>query len=895
MKEYLKYPHSLKIKEVLDELVTNINGLTNKDAQERLTVYGLNEIQEGKSISIFLTILKQFKSWLVIILIIAAIISWFAGHVLDTWLIIAVVFINAGIGFLQEYRADKAIDSLRKIIVKTAKVLRDGKLITVLSSQLVPGDVLVLEEGDRISADGRIIQSKNFRTIEASLTGESLPISKKEEIYAEETVLADRKNMVWKGTFVAGGYAKVVITGTGIKTAIGDISETLGKIEVKRTNFRKKTDVLAKHMSIIAISSAVLIFLIGYFYRNFELEEILLISIAALVAAVPEGLPAVISIVLAIGANRMAKRNAIIREFTATEALGAVTVILTDKTGTLTQNSLTVKKVFIPGTFDYTVTGVGWFPVGNFMQQKTIIDAENNSVLQKLLKIAAVSNNSEFRHDKQANTYELIGDPTEGALSVLARKGGMRREHFQQYKLDDLPFDSTIKLRATLIKENNHHELYVIGAPEKLLKRSISILTSHGESRLKKKEKEQIQQKISEWSNHSMRVIALAYKRQKTDKIDKEDIDDLIFVGITGMIDPPRSDSKEAVEKCKLAGIRVIMVTGDHVNTAVAMAKTTGIIDVIDENDILALTEQQLLRLDKDDFDKAIRNISVFARLTPKMKLKIAKRLQAMGHLIAMTGDGVNDAPALKQADVGISMGIMGTDVARDSSDVVLADDNFATVVNAVEEGRIVFTNSRQTSFFLVTTNIAESVTLLVSILLGLPLPLTATQILWLNLVTDGVTDMALATEPGHGEIMKTSPLLKNENILNKKVLPFLFINVVLMVGLSLAAFYYYMNISIEKSRTGVFIIMAFTQLFNVFNLRSIHKSVFEIGIFSNKYINLAVSISIILLIMVTEVPILTTLFNFKSLYIVDLIILFALSSSVLWAGELYKLINKKK
>ncbi|NOQ92083.1 MAG: HAD-IC family P-type ATPase [Flavobacteriaceae bacterium] len=893
MKKYITYPHSLKIKEVLNELVTNSNGLTHKDAQERLTVYGLNEIPEGKSISFFLLILKQFKSWLVIILIIAAIISWFAGHVLDTWVIIAVVFINACIGFFQEYRADKAIASLKKMIVKTAKVLRDGKLITVLSSQLVPGDVLALEEGDSIPADGRIIHSKNFRTMEASLTGESLPLSKKEEIYPKDTALADRKNMVWKGTFVAGGYAKVAITGTGINTAIGSISETLGKIEVKRTNFMKKTDVLAKQMSIIAITSSILIFLVGYFYRNFEVEEILLISIAALVAAVPEGLPAVISIVLAIGANRMAKRNAIVREFTATETLGAVTAILTDKTGTLTQNSLTVKKVFLPGISDYTVTGVGWFPVGNFIQQKTIIDVENNSVLQKLLKIAAASNNSEFRHDKQANTYELIGDPTEGALSVLARKGGIRHEHFQQYKLDDLPFDSTIKLRATLIKENNHHELYVTGAPEKLLERSISILTSNGKSKLKKKEKEQIQQKISEWSNHAMRVIALAYKLQDSNIIDEDAIDNLVFVGITGMIDPPRTDSKKAVEKCKQAGIRVIMVTGDHVNTAVAIAKTTSIIDDVAENEVVALTEQQLLLLDKDEFDKAIRNISVFARLTPKMKLKIAKRLQAMGHLIAMTGDGVNDAPALKQADVGISMGIMGTDVARESSDLVLADDNFATVVNAVEEGRIVFTNSRQTSFFLVTTNIAESITLVVSILLGLPLPLTATQILWLNLVTDGVTDMALATEPGHGDIMKTSPLLKNENILNKEVLPFLFINVFLMVGLSLAAFYYYINVSIEKGRTGVFIVMAFTQLFNVYNLRSIRKSVFEIGLFSNKYINFAISISIILLILVTEVPTLATLFHFKSLYIVDLIILFTLSSTVLWAGELYKSLTK--
>ncbi len=895
MKKYLKYPHSLSRKSVIDELRTNTKGLSNKDAQERLRTYGPNEIPEAKSISLFLLILKQFKSWLVIILIVAAIISWLAHQVLDTWVIVAVVFINAAIGFIQEYRADRAISSLRKMIVKTAKVLRNDMLITILSSQLVPGDVLVLEEGDSIPADGRIFQSKNFRTMEASLTGESLPVSKKEIIYAKDTALADRKNMVWKGTYVAGGVAKVIVTGTGIKTAIGDISETLGKIEVKRTNFMKKTDVLAKHMSLIAISSAALIFLIGYFYRQFEIEEILLISIAALVAAIPEGLPAVISIVLAIGANRMAKRNAVVREFTATETLGAVTAILTDKTGTLTQNSLTVRKVFVPGSMEYTVTGVGWFPAGNFMLEKTIIDVDKNSNLQKLLKIAALSNNSEFRHDKETNTYELIGDPTEGALAVLARKGGISSQNIQQNKLDDLPFDSVIKLRATLIKEDEHQELYVTGAPEKILERSISVIRTNGESKLQEKEKEQIQQKIAEWSNHSMRVIALAYKRQDAEEINEAAIDDLVFVGLTGMIDLPRPDAKEAVEKCKQAGIRVIMVTGDHVNTAVAIAKTTGIIEDIIENDVVALTEQQLLRLDKNEFDKAIRNISVFARLTPKMKLKIAERLQAMGHLIAMTGDGVNDAPALKQADVGISMGIMGTDVARDSSDVVLADDNFATVVNAVEEGRIVFTNSRQTSFFLVTTNIAESVTLLVSILIGLPLPLTATQILWLNLVTGGVTDLSLATEPGHGEIMKTRPLLKNENILNKEVVPFLIINVGLMVGLSLAAFYYYMSDNIEKARTGVFMIMAFTQLFNVFNLRNIHKSVFEIGLFSNMYINLAVGVSVLLLILVVEVPVVATLFNFKTLEIVDLIVLFGLSSLVLWAGELYKFVNRIK
>jgi Ca2+-transporting ATPase len=407
--------------------------------------------------------------------------------------------------------------------------------------------------------------------------------------------------------------------------------------------------------------------------------------------------------------------------------------------------------------------------------------------------------------------------------------------------------------------------------------------------KLNKEKKERIQHKIDEWSHHAMRIIALAYKKQDSKSIDEKGIDDLVFVGIVGMIDPPRPDSKKAVKKCKEAGIRVIMVTGDHINTAMAIAKVAGIVEGGVESDVNALTENQLLQLDNDEFDEAIRNVSVFARLTPKMKLKIADRLQKMGYLIAMTGDGVNDAPALKQADVGISMGIMGTDVARETSDVVLADDNFATIVNAIEEGRIVFTNSRQTSFFLVTTNIAESVTLILFIILGLALPLTATQILWLNLVTDGVTGIALATEPGHNHISKSNLSMKNENILTKEILPFLFINISLMVGLSLITFFYYIGDSLEKARTGIFIVMAFTQLFNVYNLRSMQQSAFNIGFFSNKHINIAVGFSGLMLVFVTEIPWLASIFHFQSLYIIDFIVLFILSSSVLFSGEIYK------
>jgi Ca2+-transporting ATPase len=887
-------PYLKEAEKLMEELASGPKGLKASEVDKRLEYYGLNELPERRSRSLFNLIIKQFKSGLVLILFLAALISYFAGEVIDSWVIIVVIIINAGIGFSQEYRAEKAISSLKKMILKTAKVLRDGHLVNLDAKHLVPGDIIILEEGDQIPADARIIEARNFRCIEAALTGESLPISKTEACLPEDCPLADQKNMVWKATFVAGGYAHAVVTGSGENTAIGDISIMLEKIKEKRSNFLQKTDVLAKQMSIIAIGSAGLLFLVGYFFRGFEMQEILLTSIAALVAAVPEGLPAVLSIVLAIGANRMAKRNAIVREFTATETLGAVSAILCDKTGTLTQNSLTVRKVFIPGESEIRVTGEGWFPAGNFIRNNAIIDPASSSRLEKLLRIAGISNNSEIHYNTDKNSYELIGDPTEGALLVLARKGEFDPSIFQKDKLDDLAFDSKLKLRVSLIKDEAGHELFLSGAPEELLKRSSKILGIKGETELSRVDRSEIQSIISDWSNQAMRVIALSYKKTDLNKIDSTSIDELVFVGLAGMLDPPRPETKAAVEKCRKAGIRVIMLTGDHVNTAVAVAKACGIIEEDSRGGVIALSENQLESLNENEFEDALKKISVFARLTPAMKLKIAAKLQNMGYLIAMTGDGVNDAPALKQADVGISMGIMGTDIARESSDVVLADDNFATIVKAVEQGRIIFSNSRQTSIFLVTTNIAESITLIVSIALGFPLPLTATQLLWLNLVTDGVNDMALATEPGHGDIMDHRTFEKQENILNKEMLPFLFINVFLMVGLSLLTFSYYKEDGLEKARTGVFMIMAFTQLFNIFNLRSINESVFKIGLFSNRYINLAIMTSLILLLVVSEVPFIAYLFHFQSIEMMDLAILFGLSSSVLWAGELYKFTKNK-
>jgi P-type Ca2+ transporter type 2C len=890
--------HAEDVQTVFTHLETDNSGLDSAAVAERLKKYGYNEIPEGKKVSWVWLLVKQFKSVLILILILAAIISGVSGHIVDVYVIVAVILINALIGFIQEMRAENAVASLKKMIVTKARVLRDGTSHIIPARELVPGDIIILEEGDSIPADARLIESKNLRTIEASLTGESVPTGKVTDRMPENAVMADQKNMIWKGTFVAGGFAKAIVCGTGMNTAIGDIAKTLTSIKAVRTNFQKKSDKLGRQMGLIAVASCILLFLVGYFSGNYETEELLLVSIAALVSAIPEGLPAVLSIVLAIGSHRMARRNAIIREFTSVETLGAVTTIITDKTGTLTQNKLTAQRVMVFGEPDIEVSGEGWIPLGNFTQIDKVLEPDEHPAIRQLLRIAAFSNNSTIKHNTEKDTYELLGDPTEGALLVMAKKGGTDPTHLEASKIDDIPFSSATKYRATLFDAGEDREILVVGAPEQIIQLCTAAQTRHGNKELDEVSATEIRAKIDEWSGDAMRVIGLAYKKVSKDKsnLAEEDVNDLVFAGVVGMIDPPRPDVKTSVEHCIKAGIRVIMATGDHINTALSIARATSIVENLGQT-VQALTEHQLSQLDEREFDEAIRTVNVFARLTPRMKLRIAERLQAMGELVAMTGDGVNDAPALKKADVGVAMGIMGTDVARDASKVVLADDNFSTIVNAVEEGRIVFTNARQTSFFLLTTNFAEILTLASVVALGYPIALTATQILWLNLVTDGFVDKALAAEHGHGDSLTEKPVKKDENILNKEVIPFLLIMSVLMTCLSLAVYFYYLEgneENINKARTGVFIIMAFTQLFNVFNMRSLKQSIFTIGVFSNKYINIAVLISVIIQVVLIETPFFERVFKFEYVSLKDFLTLAALSSTVLMAGELYKFFRKR-
>ncbi|MFH1823196.1 MAG: HAD-IC family P-type ATPase [archaeon] len=875
--------HAHETNKVLKELSTTEKGLTNGQIKERLEKYGYNEIKDKKSKNPILIFLKQLNSFFVYILIAAAVISFILQNLIDGYVIAAVILINAFIGFFQEDKAEKSIKALKQMIVLQAKVFRNGELVQIPAKELVPGDIISIEEGDRIPADARLLEVKNFSTVESSLTGESIPVEKNIKILPEKTLVADCKNMIWMGTFVASGTAKAIVIGTGMNTEIGKIAEEIKKIKSVKTHFEQKITQLAKKIGIVAIIGALLIFLVGFFIRGFKFLEIFLFTIASLVAIIPEGLLAIVTIVLAIGAFRMAKRKAIIRNLAATETLGVVNTIITDKTGTLTQNTMNVRKIILPYEEVINVSGKGWEPIGDFSQKNSIISPMKNLALDKLLHISAICNNSKLIKKK---TYEILGDPTEGALVVLAQKAGLKKEMFK--RLDDFPFNQELKYRASLsvLVQDKKKEIFVVGAPEAVLKQSSFFVQGKLRKKIFANDKKQFLSEIDSLTKKGMRVLGFAYK--EGNELSEKEINNLTFVGVVGIEDPPRPEVKEAIAKAKQAGIRIIMATGDHKGTALAIAKEIG----LDGDKVL--TEQELSKLSNKQFDKVINEVCVFARLTPKTKLKIAEHLQKQGKIVAMTGDGVNDAPALKKADIGIAMGIIGTDVARESSSIVLADDNFASIVNAIEEGRTVFINTKQATAFLVTTNLAEEATILATLFLGFPLPLLPTQILWLNLVTDTAPALALATEKSHHDVLEEGPRKPKENLLSKDTIPFLVINIIVMAVLALIAFKFFLPTGVETARTAAFVAMSFTQLFNVFNMRSLTKSVFKINFFGNKYVLYAFLVSVGFVLLAIYVPFFQGILGFAHLGIVEMLILFGCSSLVLWVVEGYKLIKKK-
>jgi len=886
----MNYWHAKEMKQVFSELKSSEKGLNEKEVAKRLEEYGKNQIVKEKKPLAILKLLKQFNSPLIYILFVAMIISFIFDHLIDAYVILAVVLINGFVGFIQERKAERAISALKKMIVSYAKVYRNSEIVKIPASQIVPGDVILIEEGDKIPADARLFEINNFRTQESSLTGESYPEEKALKIFDEKNHLGDRKNMVFMGTLVVSGNAKAIVVGTGNKTEIGVVAKSIQEIVQPKMHFNKKVNQLAYQMGAFAVLGAFLIFLIGYFIRGLEFSEIFLFTVAAIVSGIPEGLPAVLIIVLAIGARRMAKRNAVIRHLPAVETLGVATVIATDKTGTLTSNSLAVEEI-VTSEGNFSVSGNGWEPKGKFYEwsSKKLIDINKFSSLKKMFMISRLCNKSNlFKKDKG---YEIVGDPTEAALLVLGKKAGLVKKELNKQVLDDFPFSSELKFRGNLIENSKGREIFVVGAFEKVLDKSSKILKNGKILNINNNVKEEFLSKAESMAQKGFRVLALAYREVKADAFSKELVQNMVFVGFVGMKDPLRKGIKESIQKTRDAGIRVIMKTGDHKATAVAIAKEIGLIKEKEK----VLTERDLEKLSEVEFNKVIKEVNIFARVTPKMKMRIVQGLQEQGEVVAMTGDGVNDAPALKGADIGVAMGIIGTDVAREASEVVLADDNFSSIVNAIEEGRTVFRNVRRTSFFLITTNVAEHLTLIGSLILGMPLPILPIQLLYLNLVTDGVNDVALAMEPSHQDVLKSKPKDKEEKILNKSLIPFLLITASLMIAATIPIFKYFLLEGLDKARTATFVSISMFQLFNVFNMRSLKSSLFKIGVFSNKWLVGSIIVSFSLMLGIIYIPWISGIFSFVALSLREFLVICLIASSVFVVGEIYKRVRYGK
>ncbi|RNL94519.1 HAD family hydrolase [Sinomicrobium pectinilyticum] len=901
-----KHPyHSISSKEALEKVSGKPEGLSSEEAQKRQEEFGKNKLEEKGGMNPLVLFLKQFKDFLILILFVAAGVAWWADQMADVYIIVAVILFNAIMGFTQEYKAEKAIKAIKSLGQKHAFVLRDGEEREISSEDVVPGDIVILKEGNTIPADGRLLETKELRTAEASLTGESMPVDKNPNAVEEDAAIGDRFGMVWKSTNVVNGRGKAVVTAIAGNTEIGKIATSMDKMEMQDSNFRKKTNLLGKQMAVIAIITAVIIFSLGYWLQDYEFREILLVTIAVLVSTIPEGLPAVISIVLAIGANSMAKQKALIREFTATEMMGSVSVILADKTGTITQSILVVKKIFTGSGKEITVSGTGYQLEGKFTENSEEFHLKENPVERKLSAIAAFCNDAHITRRKKDKTEEhdeepgVTGDPTEVAMLVLSKKSKIKeKEPYTQYKLlDDLPFKSEQKFRASLVDTGEGPEIFVIGAPERILALSKEYLTPEGPQKLHKEKKKEIREKMDNYADQALRVLALGYKKtEKKADLSHDDIENLTWVGITGIIDPPAKGVPEAIEECKTAGIRVVMVTGDHKKTATAIAREIGILTGEEKEGEypVSLTTKEL-DVEDEKFDRYVENVNIFARMNPDTKLRIAERLQTKDTLIAMTGDGVNDAPALKRADVGIAMGKRGTDVAKDAAEIVLQDDNFSSIVNAIREGRTVFNNVKITSYFLLTTNFAFAIAFIFGMSIGWPLLFTAAQILYVNLITDGIMDVALATEQGHGDSMHHPPVKKSEKILKWDILPYLLLVSAVMVTLTLLSFQYYLPQGEVMARTGAFIIVSTTQLFNAYNMRSLRLSVFKIGMLSNHWVNIAFIVAIILQVLVIKIPFLRDFMGFEDLPYTHILIMMALSSLIVGVGELYKYLKFKK
>jgi len=877
--------HAEKAEEVLKFLNTDVNGLSSEEAERRLREYGPNVLQEKKRAGPFEIFLRQFKDVFVLMLIAAIIVSLLSAYVkgaeatledyADAITILIIVLLNATVGFVQEYRSEKAMEALKEYAAPRARVIRDGRETVIPAEQVVPGDILLLESGDRVAADARVIEAYDLQTNEAVLTGESTPVEKHTEPVRADAPVGDRKNMVFMGTHVIYGRGKAVVTATGMKTEFGRIAGMIQEAEEKPPPLKVKLNKFAKNLTKFIILVCAIIFILELIREPAALEpknliDYFMVVVALAVSAVPEGLPAIVTIALALGARELAKHNAVIRRLAAAETLGSTTVICSDKTGTLTKGEMTVRRIFC-GKQTVEVTGSGYEPSGEFILNSDPIDPKGNDSLSLILRIAALCNNSRLEND--GGQWRITGDPTEGALVVAAYKAGLRREDLEkQYpRLGEVPFSSERK-RMTTIHSSPDGEIYayIKGAPEIILERCSRIYEDGRERELTKHEKENILKINEEYASNALRVLAFAYRKlpKPKERYGEEIENNLVFVGLMGMIDPPREEAIEANRLCKKAGIKTVMITGDHKLTAVAVAKEIGIL----EEESLVLTGEELDRMSNEEFEKIVEDVRVYARVSPEHKLRIVRALKKKGHIVAMTGDGVNDAPALKEADIGVAMGITGTDVTKESADMILMDDNFATIVNAVKHGRIIYDNIRKFAFFLMRSNFDELAVIATFALLGMPLPLTAAMILWINLVTDGGPATALSFDPPLEDVMNRPPRDPKQGILYGRLLQIIISFICQYLGTTgifiLVYEYGFLAEGLSQAeRLALARSMCFTQatlreLMIVWNCRSERKSAFRLSWTSNKFLLVSVIVSIMGTVALLYVPFLQVMFG---------------------------------
>ena len=875
---------TLAPEEVLQELGTRPAGLSAKEAEERLERYGENILQEEGRETKLQVFLRQFKGVLIAILVIAAVVSFFVGEPQDAAAILIIVILNALLGYSQEWQAGEAIEALKKMLVQRAVVIRDGEQQEIDASAIVPGDVVVLEMGDRAPADLSIINETSLQVDEAALTGESVPVDKARGSLPPATALAGRNNMVFAGTTVVNGRGQGVVVATGMETEFGKIAGLSQMITAEETPLSRQMNIFGRDIGFIALGIAALAVIVG-FLQGREILEMFLVGVSLAVAVIPEGLPAVVTLTLAIGIRTMMQKNCLIRRLPASETLGAVSVICTDKTGTLTRNEMVVVRVKTP-TLDLAVTGTGYTPEGEFLVNGQTIDPGDHSGLRRFLRASLLCNHAALAHD-EAGRWRIFGTPTEGALVVAAVKAGLSRDDAPA-AVEEFSFDSTRKRMTIVYREGGEDVAYVKGAPEVLLDRSSRVLMDGSVIALTEDLRKAIHEDIAGYASDGLRVLGAAYRPLPADlpRTAEAVEEDLIFLGFAGILDPPRPEAAEAIRLCRSAGIDVIMITGDSPLTASAIARDLGFPG---EG---ALTGADLEALTDDELEERLRVTKVLSRVTAAHKLRVIDVLSRERAVIAMTGDGVNDAPALKKASIGIAMGIKGTDVAKESSDMILVDDNFASIVAGVEEGRREYDNIARFTRYLLSSNVGEIVAIVGALLLGLPLILIPVQILWINLITDGLTALALGIEPAEQDAMQRRPRDPEEPILT---LPAFLVILGLGAWIGLLTLYAFSGdhtVDLDRARTMAFTGLIVFELYNVLNFRSFRYPLHQIGFFSNPALLYAIVGSIALQVLVVYVPILQGFFGTTPLTLADWGLLVLLGLPVLLAGEASKVLR---